>query len=158
MDTLFDTRPSGALFVCRVVLGIVMFAHGAQKLFGWFGGPGYDATIATFTTDMGIPAWMAVLVILAESLGGLGLIFGAFARIAAAGIVAVMAGAVFMVHLENGFFMNWGGGAAGEGFEYHLLALALAGIVLVEGAGAWSVDLALAQLLRSEPRKAAEIR
>ncbi|MES2640014.1 MAG: DoxX family protein [Myxococcota bacterium] len=157
MDTLFDTRPSGALFVCRVVLGIVMFAHGAQKLFGWFGGPGYDATMESFTVGMGIPAWMAVLVILAESLGGLGLIVGAFARIAAAGIVAVMAGAVFMVHLPNGFFMNWGGQAAGEGFEYHLLALALAGLVLVEGAGAWSVDLALARMWHERRGTPAEV-
>lgn len=158
MDTLFDTPPSLGLFLSRVVLGVVMFAHGAQKLFGWFGGPGYAATLESFTAGMGIPAVMAVLVMLAETLGGLGLVLGAFARIAAAGIIAVMLGAVFLVHLPNGFFMNWGGTGAGEGFEYHLLALALAGGVLIEGAGAYSVDRLFARALGEPPRRTVIVR
>lgn len=143
LEALFATPPSVGLFVARVVLGVVMFAHGAQKVFGWFGGRGYEATLESFTSGMGIPAFMAVLVMMAETLGGIGLVLGAFARIAAAGIVAVMAGAIALVHLPNGFFMNWGDTQAGEGFEYHLLAIAIATAVMFEGAGAWSVDRAL---------------
>ncbi len=155
---MFDTPPSFGLFVCRVVLGIVMFAHGAQKLFGWFGGGGYTTTVESFSSGMGIPPVFAVLVMLAETFGGLGLVLGAFARVASAGIIAVMLGAVFMVHLPNGFFMNWSGQAPGEGFEYHLLALALATTVLLEGAGAYSVDRVLAGLLREEPSRPLQAR
>ncbi len=142
MHNLLATSPSGGLLIGRVLLGVVMFAHGAQKVFGWFGGYGPDATLASFA-EMGVPPFFTGLVMCAEMLGGLGLVLGALTRIAAAGILAVMLGAVLMVHLPNGFFMNWSGGQQGEGFEFHLLAIGLATVLLVEGAGAWSVDRAL---------------
>jgi putative oxidoreductase len=129
----------------RVVLGVVMLPHGLQKLFGWFGGYGFENTMGYLTEGMGLPWVLALLVILAESLGALALIAGAGGRLAALGIAAVMVGAVLTSHLSYGFFMNWGGGQAGEGFEYHLLALALAGGVVVRGSGAWSVDRWLAR-------------
>jgi len=126
--------------IARVTLGAVMFPHGAQKLLGWFGGHGFHGTMAAFTGSMGIPAPLALLVILAESIGAVALLSGFAGRLAAAGIAAVMVGAVVMVHGANGFFMNWYGTGAGEGFEYHLLALGLALVVIVRGSGALSVD------------------
>jgi putative oxidoreductase len=120
-------------------MGIVFFAHGAQKALGWFGGGGYSGTMSFFT-HMGIPAIFGFLAICAEFLGGLGLIIGLFGRIAACGIMCNMVVAMAMVHIHQGFFMNWGGNQRGEGFEYHLLALALGLTILVRGSGPLSVD------------------
>jgi putative oxidoreductase len=126
----------------RVVLGLVMFPHGAQKLFGWFGGYGFQGTMG-FLTGMGIPYPVAVLVILAEALGSLALVLGLLTRLSALGIVAVMIGAVATTHLGNGFFMNWAGSQAGEGYEYHLLALGLALPLVAFGGGRFSLDALL---------------
>src|SRR5215470_638205 len=117
-----STENSTAITILRLVLGVVFFAHGAQKLLGWFGGYGFTGTMGFFTGTMHIPAPIAFLVILAESLGALALLAGAFTRVAAAGVGAVMIGAVALTHAKAGFFMNWFGNQAGEGFEYHLLA------------------------------------
>lgn len=136
---LIRTTNDPALTVLRLVVGIVFFAHGAQKALGWFGGPGFSATMAAFQQS-GIPAVFALLAICAEFLGGLGLIFGFLGRVAAFGIMCNMAVAIATVHLPHGFFMNWMGNQAGEGFEYHLLALASLFPVLVKGSGALSVD------------------
>jgi putative oxidoreductase len=140
---LLETPKSPALAVIRVALGVVMFAHGAQKALGWFGGPGPSGTIGFFDQALGVPAALTLLVIAAEFLGGLGLIVGALGRIAAAGVIAVMLGAVGLVHIENGFFMNWSGQQAGQGVEYHVLVVAMAVAVLLRGSGAFSVDRAL---------------
>lgn len=139
---LIGTSNDIAPFVARVTLGLVMFPHGAQKALGLFGGHGFSATMGGFT-GMGMPAIAAVLVILGEFLGSLGLIFGAVSRFAAFGIAMIMTGAIFMVHLKNGFFMNWFGQQAGEGYEYHLLAIGLALIVMIKGSGHWSIDKAI---------------
>jgi len=120
----------------------VMFPHGAQKMLGWFGGHGFSGTMGFFT-HQGIPASLAFLAIAAEFFGGLGLILGFLSRIAAFGVLCNMAVAVLTVHLHNGFFMNWAGTNKGEGFEYHLLAIAMALAVMIGGAGAPSVDRAL---------------
>jgi putative oxidoreductase len=124
----------------RLTLGLVMFPHGAQKLLGMFGGYGWSATMGFLTAKVGLPAPLAVLVILFESLGSVALIAGFAGRLAALGIVSVMVGAVLTTHLPYGFFMNWSGTQGGEGFEYHLLALGLAAVVLLRGSGAASVD------------------
>jgi putative oxidoreductase len=137
---LFHTSNDGILTVLRLTLGVLFFAHGAQKMLGWFGGYGFDATMNAFTTQMGIPALFAFLAIAAEFFGGLGLIFGALTRVAAFGIASVMAVAATMVHAQFGLFMNWAGTQKGEGFEYHLLALAISVALIVRGAGALSVD------------------
>ncbi len=126
--------------LARITLGLVMFPHGAQKVLGWFGGYGIEGTMGFLTGTVGLPAALAATVIAAEFLGALGLIVGLLGRGAAFGIASVMIGAVVTVHARVGFFMNWGGQAQGEGYEYHLLALALAAIVLVRGSGAWSLD------------------
>jgi putative oxidoreductase len=119
-----------ALAIPRLVMGIVFFAHGAQKLLGWFGGYGFSGTMGYFTHDMGIPAPFAFVAICAEFLGGLGLIVG-FLRIAAFGIFCNMLVAVAMIHHHFGLFMNWAGNQKGEGFEFHLLAIALALAVML---------------------------
>lgn len=126
--------------VVRLVLGIVFFAHGAQKLLGWFGGYGYTGTMQMFVHGMGIPAPLAVLAIMAEFLGGIGLIVGLLSRIAVIGIGINMLVAMFMIHIHVGFFMKWAGTQKGEGFEYHLLALTLCFVILIKGSGAASLD------------------
>jgi len=138
------TDNSVAGLVLRVMLGVVMFPHGAQKVFGWFGGHGFSATMNSFTENMGIPWVLALLAVLAESLGAVALILGLLTRVAALGIGVVMVVATLMVHWQHGFFMNWFGNKQGEGFEYHLLALAIAAALVIRGGGLWSVDRALA--------------
>src|SRR6266403_1315301 len=140
---LFHTDNDYTLAVVRVILGIVFFAHGAQKALGWFGGPGFNGTI-NFFQQAGIPAWLAVLAIAAEFLGGLGLLVGLLTRIAALGIIVNMFVAILMVHSRVGFFMNWSGNQPGEGYEFHLLAIALGLAILIKGAGAFFVDRILA--------------
>jgi putative oxidoreductase len=144
MKRLMRTDGGAAGLILRLTLAIVIFPHGAQKALGWFGGGGFSGTIDFFSGQLGIPAAIAVLVIAAEFLGSLGLLFGFLTRICALGIGAVMLGAVFMVHLPNGFFMNWMGTQQGEGFEYHLLVLGIVLALLVTGGGAASVDKAMA--------------
>ena len=131
----------GALFA-RLALGVVMFPHGAQTLLGWWGGMGFSKTVGGFQSH-GMPAILAILVIVAESFGSLGLILGFLSRVAGAGIGTVMVGAIFLGHLHNGFFMNWLGTKQGEGYEYHLLAIGLALVILIKGRGALSVDRAI---------------
>lgn len=140
---LLETNGDWVLTLARVILGVVFFAHGAQKLLGWFGGHGLNATIGMFRDQLGIPAPLAYLAIAAEFFGGLGLIVGFLARVAAVGVAVTMAVAMVKVHLQHGFFLNWFGDKQGHGFEYHLLALALALVVIVHGAGAFSLDRAL---------------
>jgi putative oxidoreductase len=130
--------------ILRLVLGVVFFAHGAQKMLGWFGGHGFHATMGFFA-HLGMPAPVALLVICTEFFGGLGLIVGLLTRIAALGIAGEMIGAILMVHLANGFFMNWAGNQKGEGFEYHLLVIAMAAALLLRGAGAFSLDRLLSK-------------
>jgi putative oxidoreductase len=137
---LFTTDDSTATAILRLVLGIVFFAHGAQKMLGWFGGFGFSATMGFFTGVMHIPAPFAFLAIAAEFFGGLGLIVGFLTRIAAFGIAVNMLVAIATVHHAFGFFMNWSGTQKGEGFEYHLLVLAMTAFLMIRGAGAFSVD------------------
>ncbi len=140
LHLLLKTDNSAAPLLARLALGLVMFPHGAQKALGWFGGYGFDGTMGYFTGTLHIPAVFAFLAIAAEFAGSLGLITGFLSRVSALGIAATMTVAIFMGHAANGFFMNWYGGQKGEGFEYHLLAIGLALVVLVAGGGKASVD------------------
>ena len=140
---VLDTDGGLAPAIARIGLGLVILPHGLQKVLGWFGGYGFSGTYGFMTNQLGIPGILAVLAILAESVGALALIAGIGSRIAALGIAAVMLVATAMVHLPHGFFMNWTGAQGGEGFEYHLLALALAAIVVVKGGGKGAIDRAL---------------
>jgi putative oxidoreductase len=141
---LIATDNSAATAILRFTLGVVFFAHGAQKMLGWFGGFGFSGTMGFFTNAMHIPAPLAFLAIAAEFFGGLGLILGFLTRIAAFGIAVNMLVAITTVHSAFGFFMNWTGAQKGEGFEYHLLALAMTGFLMIRGGGAFSIDRAIA--------------
>jgi len=145
---LFQTQDDVVSLVLRLFLGVVFFPHGMQKLFGWFGGYGFSGTLGFFTGTMGIPVIFAVLAILAEGLGSLGLLTGLLTRVAALGITVTMTVAALMVHLKNGFFMNWDGKQPGEGFEFHLLAIAIGIALIIRGGGKWSVDRLIAEKVK----------
>lgn len=140
LKKMIATNPDLVSTILRLTLGVVMFPHGAQKAIGWFGGYGFSGTMSFFTEQMGIPALFAFLAILAEFAGALGLIVGLGTRVAAFGIASVMTVAIFMVHWQNGFFMNWFGNQKGEGFEYHLLAIGIAIALMIRGGGSYSID------------------
>ncbi|HEY1268130.1 MAG TPA: DoxX family protein [Candidatus Binatia bacterium] len=143
MDLLFSTDPVLSLFILRVVLGIIFFAHGAQKVLGWFGGHGLKATVGSMTS-MGLPAPIAYMVCFFEFLGGLGLIVGLLTRLDALAISIVMVGAIATVHAKNGFFINWEmAPGKGHGIEANLAFLAMAVALILDGGG-W---LALDQLI-----------
>jgi putative oxidoreductase len=141
---LFATDKAAATTILRLVLGIVFFAHGAQKMLGWFGGYGFHATMGFMTAGMHIPAAFAFLAIAAEFFGGLGLILGLLTRVAAFGIAVNMLVAIVTVHAKFGLFANWTGTQKGEGYEFHLLVLAIAAYLMIRGAGAVSIDRKLA--------------
>lgn len=144
LHKLLATRDEFSTTILRVTLGLVMLPHGAQKVLGWFGGHGFSGTMHHFTETMGIPYLFALLAVLAESLGALGLIAGVFTRVAAFGIGATIGVAALMGHVKYGFFMNWFGKQAGEGFEYHLLVVGMALALVIAGGGRWSLDRLIA--------------
>jgi putative oxidoreductase len=126
--------------VIRLALGVIFFAHGAQKMLGWWGGAGFSGTVDAFTKG-GMPAPLAMLVIAAEFFGGLGVFFGCLTRIAAFGIGCVMVGAIRTVHLKNGFFLNLMNlPGRGNGIEYNVALLAMAVSLILTGAGPLSID------------------
>ena len=141
MKYLFQTNDKFSYWVPRVILGCVILPHGAQKLFGWFGGFGFTNTMTYFTQTAGLPWIIAFLIIMGESLGSLGLIVGFFTRLSALGLICIMVGAIITVHIPNGFFMNWFGKQAGEGFEYHLLVIGMSIPLVISGGGKYSVDV-----------------
>jgi putative oxidoreductase len=145
LKKLFQTENDSVIMILRVLLGIVYFPHGMQKLFGWFGGPGFGGAMHMLTTNLGIPALFAFLAIMAEGLGSLGLLTGLLTRVAAFGIAVDMIVAVYMLHWQNGFFMNWFGNQKGEGFEFHILVVAIAIALMIRGGGKWSIDKVIAE-------------
>jgi len=134
-----------ALLVARIVVGAVFMAHGAQKLFGAFGGPGLSAIVQMMGP-------LGYLVTIGEFFGGLGLIFGFLSRFSAASIILIMLGAIGMVHSQFGFFMNWTGKQAGEGFEYHLLVIGTLLPILIAGPGRFAIGryLPLPKIARAD--------
>lgn len=140
LRSLVATSGSYAPTVLRLALGIMILPHGLQKTFGWFGGFGFEGTMGYLTGQIGAPWILALLAILAESVGGVLLIAGLGTRVAALGIIGVMTVAVATVHWQHGFFMNWNANQAGEGFEFHLLAIGIALALLIQGGGALSAD------------------
>jgi putative oxidoreductase len=145
MAPLFRTTHDPVPTLVRLTVGLVLFPHGAQHVLGWFGGYGFRGTLGWMTGTLGFPAAFAVVALLAEITAPFALILGLGGRIAALGVIGLMLGAL-STHVQNGFFMNWFGAlpAGSEGFEYHILMIALAAVVLVRGSGAWSVDGRLA--------------
>jgi len=137
---IFQTDNTTGFMFLRLSLGVVMFFHGAQKALGWFGGPGYEKTIQMFTTSYQFPTAVAILIIAAEFLGAIGLVIGLFTRVAATVIAVNVAVCAFLNHIQHGFFMNWFGKQAGEGYEYHILVVGICFALIVKGAGTLSFD------------------
>ncbi len=146
LSYFLQTPAAWTLLIARLTLAVVFFAHGSQKVFGWFGGPGFSGAIDYFA-KLHIPAFFAVLAIAAEFLGSLGLCVGLGTRLAALGLAVNMAVAVATVHAANGFFMNWHNEQPGEGIEYHLLVVGLCLILMIAGGGRFSLDRLLASHL-----------
>jgi putative oxidoreductase len=144
LNPLFATQPRFTLFLLRLVLGFIFFVDGSQLVFGWFGGYGLSASISAFTEKMAIPPFLAYLAVFSQFFGGLALIFGFMTRVAALAIAVDMIDAIFLVHLPNGLFMNWNGSQKGEGFEFHLLATAIALTLVIAGGGMLSIDRSIA--------------
>ena len=139
LAAFLSTTDSPLPTLLRVTLGGVIFGHGLQKVFGWFGGYGIDGTMGFFKS-VGMPSLLGALVIASDFLGSLALIAGLLTRFSAAAAFAVMLGATLLVHLPNGFFMNWGGAPRGEGYELHVLAMAMAASLVWSGGGRASLD------------------
>ena len=152
LKKFFATSPEFAMLYLRLLLATVMFPHGAQKALGWFGGHGFSATMQSFTGQMHIPAVFAFLAISAEFFGSLALVLGLLTRLAAFGIGTTIAVAACMVHTSNGFFMNWSGQQKGEGFEYHILVVAIALALMFKGGGRWALDSLIAERLTRNAR------
>ena len=144
MKKLFQTNESYAATALRIMLGLVLFPHGAQKLLGWFGGYGFAGTMNFFTGTVHLPWIIGFLVIMIEFFGSLMLIAGLATRFVAAAVIANFIGVILTSHISNGFFINWYGNQAGEGFEYHLLVIGMALSLLIAGAGKLSLDYAIA--------------
>lgn len=140
---LVGTHREFILSIVRLVVGVIFFYHGAQKMLGWFGGMGFVRQTAAFEARMHFPAVIAVLPTLAEFFGGLGLIVGFLTRIAAFGLFCDMIVAMALVTGPNGLSMNWSGRQAGEGIEFSLMAVAIMLLFMVRGGGALSLDYLL---------------
>jgi putative oxidoreductase len=140
------TATDWGLLVLRLALGIIFIAHGGQKVFGWFGGHGLDATVAGFG-KMGIPAPLAYLAAFTELLGGVAVLLGVLTRLAALGLAVTMVVAMFMVHLKNGFFMN---GPGGPGIEYNVALLAMSLALVLAGPGRIAVGDTERRFLRKD--------
>lgn len=147
MKAFFQSEDAWSSLVLRMMMGLIIFPHGAQKLLGWYGGFGFSGTMGFFTEKMGLPWIIALLIILGESIGALLLITGFLTRFAAMSLAIIMVGAISLVHMPNGFFMNWFGKQPGEGYEYHLLAIAICAALVLAGGGKWSADRAIAEKL-----------
>ena len=128
------------LLLSRVILGTVVLGHGVQKLLGWFNGYGFDGTMGFFTETIGLPYIFGLLIILTETVGMLALILGLFGRFIAGSLIVIMVGAIITTHGQFGFFMNWNGNQGGEGYEFHLLIIALSLVTTILGSGGYSLD------------------
>ncbi|HYB74050.1 MAG TPA: DoxX family protein [Candidatus Sulfotelmatobacter sp.] len=145
MDALFGTYSSWSLLIVRIFLGVIFFAHGAQKVFGWFGGHGLRGTIGYFRQALGVPPALAVLAAFTECFGGVAVGVGFLARPAALGLIAVMLVAIAKVHGRHGFFLNMAQTPGiGHGIEFNFALIGMALAVLVGGAGAASIDRLIA--------------
>jgi putative oxidoreductase len=136
---IMRTDDSTAQLFLRLALGVVIFPHGAQKVLGWFGGPGFEQTLQQFAA-MGFPPWATIVLMAIELAGSVLLILGILTRLWALGIGTTITICMLKYHVANGFFMNWFGQKQGEGFEYHLLVIGIVIALLIRGGGALSID------------------
>ncbi|ULQ54240.1 DoxX family protein [Flavihumibacter fluvii] len=139
-QTIVHTENHVSGLLLRLTLGIVILPHGLQLLLGWFGGYGFNGSMQYFTGSVGLPWLVAFSVIVLQSLGALLILAGAVTRVMAFSTIILFIGMIVTAHAEHGFFMNWGGNQQGEGFEYHILVIGLALLLLINGAGNFSFD------------------
>nr|WP_294876202.1 DoxX family protein [uncultured Pedobacter sp.] len=137
---IFKTDNDWTGLITRLTIGLVMFPHGAQKVFGWFGGQGFSKEMGFFTETLHLPWLIAFLVIFIEFFGAISLIIGFASRLWSIAMVILFIGIIFTEHLQNGFFMNWFGNQKGEGYEYHLLIIGLSITTFINGSGKFSID------------------
>jgi putative oxidoreductase len=137
---IFNNNNDWTGLITRLTIGLIMFPHGAQKVLGWFGGPGFVAEMSLFTETLRLPWIIAVTVILIEFFGAIFLILGFASRLWAFAMGILFIGIIFTSHVDNGFFMNWYGDQKGEGYEYHLLIIGLSLATLINGSGKYSID------------------
>jgi putative oxidoreductase len=139
IETLLQTNADYVFTLVRIIAGIIIFPYGMQKLFPWFGAWGIKKSLQQLTLRK-IPKFIAWLIIIGQSFGSIALVAGFLGRIAAGGLFIIFTGAL-IVHLPDGWAMNWFGEKKGEGIEYHVMLLTLLLIVIVRGSGAISIDL-----------------
>jgi len=139
IKSALSTQAGYGITLLRVIVGLTFAAHGAQKLFGWFGGYGLEG-VGQWMESIGItPGYlMALLAGSAEFFGGLALVVGLLVRPAAASLVVAMLVAIFSVHWANGFFIT------ANGFEYAMVLALVSAVLLIEGAGKLSLDRRIA--------------
>jgi putative oxidoreductase len=142
-NKIFATSDSWSSAALRFFLALVIFPHGAQKLLGWFGGYGFNSSISFLTNSVGLPRFVAFLVIFLEFIGAIALIAGIATRLIAISYIALAIGIVFTSHIQNGFFINWFGNQPGEGYEYFILWIGIAVALVINGAGKYSLDRVL---------------
>lgn len=147
MNKILITESNWGALAARLTLGIVLFPHGAQKMLGLFGGYGFTGTMDAFTNQMHLPWIVAFTVIMIEFFGSISLLLGFASRLWSLAIAGLFIGIIFTTHLEHGFFMNWFGNQAGEGYEYALLVIGIAVAVLINGSGKYALDAHLVKLL-----------
>lgn len=150
INRMLNTESNWGGLIARLTLGIVLFPHGAQKMLGWFGGYGFNGTMDAFTSQMGLPWIVAFAVILIEFIGSISLILGFASRLWALAFAGLFAGIIYTNHLEHGFFMNWFGNQAGEGYEYALLIIGIALAVLINGSGKYALDSQIVKTLNKQ--------
>ncbi len=139
MNLTFDQISTGLLLL-RIILGVVFFAHGAQKVFGWFGGYGLAGTVGYFRNVVHVPALLAYLGPFVEFVGGVALLFGIFTKAAALGIFITMLVATLKVHLPMGFFLSGKGDGKGQGYEFTLTLAVISLVLVLLGGGLYSID------------------
>lgn len=149
LSLFFKTNANLPGLIVRITLAVVMLPHGCQLLFGWFGGIGFEGSMNYFTQVEGLPWIVGFLVIAIQFIGALSILLGFMGRFFAFAMVLLFIGMVVTSHWQHGFFMNWMGNQQGEGFEFHVLAIGLSVALLINGSGAYSIDLRLTKKLRT---------
>jgi len=137
---IFKTNNTWTGTLLRWTLSIIFIPHGLQKIFGLFGGMGFNKTLELFTQSLHLPFIVALTVILVEFLGSFLLLVGLGTRFWALLFIGLMVGIMLTAHLQNGFFMNWLGTQKGEGCQFDILVIGIAAALLMEGSGKFSAD------------------
>ncbi len=136
---LLQTTENWGATALRIGLGLILFTHGAGAMLGWFGGYGFKATAQFLQHNFSLPWVVAAFVICVQFFGSIMLMTGMGTRIAALGVLGMFIG-MAINHIDHGLHMNWSGQKAGEGYEYHLLVMAMCLALVYFGGGSLSLD------------------